>query len=1186
MATSDPPVGVHVTYTQQFRRCGKPDCAACTPGKPGHGPYWYAYWRQDGRVRTRYLGRRGPPGAATATVPFPLAPSVHESPSSAQTAAASVALRVQTLGAFRVWIGTQAVPAEAWTRRRAGSLFKSLLGSPEYRLHREQALELLWPDAAPTVGAANLRGAIHRLRKILDRPAAPSHLQPEREWLVLAPSPLGPASPDWLDAATFVAAAKVALDGRDPASCRAALARYGGEYLPDDRYAEWAIGRREMLARQRLALLVHLADLSAAQGMAREAIRCLQEVLKADPCNELAARALMQLHGAGGRRGEAIEVYRSLTRALKDELGLRPEPETLALYRAVRLAATPEVEAMPTGSPVAARQPPSNLPAPLTRFIGREAAIAEITELLAGGGPGRRLLTLIGGGGCGKTRLALEVARGLMPAYPDGVWLVDLAALPPDPSGDSAAVVRAAAVSLGLREQAQYPLLEVLTDYLRSRRILLVLDNCEHLLAACAEMAATMLVACGELQIMATSRHALDVPGEIWWRVPSLTYPLLASHTPESPAPSHRDWDPADWLQFEAVRLFAERARARQPNAFIAAGQLRGVAQICGMLDGIPLAIELAAACLPALSVEEIAAGLESRFQLLTGGSRVVLPRHRTLRAMLDWSYALLDVPEQTLLRRISVFAGGWTLEAATAVCAGTPIAADGVEDLLSRLVAASLIHEGSAASTSDGRRRYGMLETIRQYGRELLDTTGESGSTEATITRERHWDWCMALGDQVASAFGNAVQGSGLDQLEVEHDNLRAALAWSLTEPRSVRDGLSLAATLWRFWYVRGHFREGRHWLESLLARDARQAVSSPAPKPGAYQPAAGEQRSQSSIRPQDSSRARALTGAGSLAFIQGDLVRARALQEECLALYRSLGSTFGIAAALHNLADVLYRLGDLTQSVALHEEALVLQRQLGRKDLLAAFLNSLGNALFHQGHYARAAPLFEESLVVCRELEHVWGATMVLRNLGLLAQAQRRFDQAATFFEESLALSQQLGSAQDTIVALNDLGAIAACRGEYERAATLHAESLALAQKLGDRWSIANVLQSQANLAQRQGDFPRAATGYRESLALAVDLGSKEGICENLEGLARVYALQDQSREPARAARLFGAAAGLRESSGAPLTPAARHDYEQALATLREALGETALAALWAAGAAMPIDDVVAQVAHPPSG
>jgi tetratricopeptide (TPR) repeat protein len=500
------------------------------------------------------------------------------------------------------------------------------------------------------------------------------------------------------------------------------------------------------------------------------------------------------------------------------------------------------------------------------------------------------------------------------------------------------------------------------------------------------------------------------------------------------------------------------------------------------------------------------------------------------------------------------------------AVCASAPLAPDAIPALLARLEAASLILDETSKGGPDGPRRYAMLESIRQYGHELLEA--DSGA-EAAITRGQHWDWCTTLADQAVAAFVDGQQTTSLDLLEREHDNLRAALAWSLTDIGSSREGLRLAAALWRFWYVRGHFREGRDWLERLLARAAPPAATPSSPAVGRQAEAGG--------RPQDSARARALTGAGSLAFIQGDLVRARALQEECLALYRTYGNTLGIAATLHNLADVLYRLGDLAQSVALHEEALVLQRRLGRKDVLAAFLNSLGNALLHQGNYTRAEPLFEESLALCRDLDHAWGSTIVLRNLGLLALAQGHIDRAAASFEESLALSQRIGSAQDTVVALNDLGAVAAARGEYDRAAALHAESFELAQTLGDRWSIATIVQHQADLALRRGDFAQAATRFRESLAQAADLGSKEGICENLEGLARVYALQGHAPEAEReahslAARLFGTAAALRESSGAPLTPVARRDYEYALARVRAVLGEATLATLLAEGAAMP--------------
>ncbi|HWE64975.1 MAG TPA: BTAD domain-containing putative transcriptional regulator, partial [Chloroflexota bacterium] len=602
MPIPDPPAGAHLTYSQQFRRCGKADCPACGTGRPGHGPYWYAYWRDGGRVRSRYLGRTLPQGAEPSLV-SPVSPvqdaEVHDTATRATAPQADV-LRIQTLGAFQVWCGGIPIPHDAWGRRKAGSLVKCLLAVAEQRLHREQAAELLWPEAFPAVGAANLRAAIHQVRRILDARSASSHLQVLEGWLTLVPAPTGTADPEWLDAAAFTRTATAALEARSRTACHVALTRYTGEYLPDDVYAEWAVGRREELRQIRLAVLLHLAHLCVADGLVDVAERSLQQVLEADPCHERATQSLMRLLAADGRGAEAIRIYQRLDRTLKRELGLVPEPKTQALYRALRqgsryVAAAQDVINDTATAPC---RYPTNLPAPLTSFVGREQVIAEISALLLQGGPNRRLVSLIGTGGCGKTRLALEVAGTLRPDYPDGVWLVELASTPADPSTDPAPVVRVIANVLGLREEPHRPLRAALADFLRPRRLLLVLDNCEHLLAACGHLTLSLLQDCTDVQILATAREALDVPGEVWWRVPPLRFPVPAQIGAEVAGGSAATprASTTDLLRFEAVQLFMERARNRRPGFAPTVAGTRTIAQICCRLEGIPLAIELAAA--------------------------------------------------------------------------------------------------------------------------------------------------------------------------------------------------------------------------------------------------------------------------------------------------------------------------------------------------------------------------------------------------------------------------------------------------------------------------------------------------------------------------------------------------------------------------------------------------------------
>src|SRR6516162_8486227 len=476
-------------------------------------------------------------------------------------------------------------------------------------------------------------------------------------------------------------------------------------------------------------------------------------------------------------------------------MGLRPEK------RVVRKRTTKRPERRTRSQRPISPPPRSalhNLPMQLTSFVGREREIAETRRLLET----TRLLTLTGPGGCGKTRLALRVAADSLEQFPDGVWLVELASL-----ADPAFVPHTVAAALDVPEQPSRPVTDTLADYLRTKKLLLLVDNCEHLHAACQSLIDHLLRECAAVRILATSRVALGVEGESTYRVPSLRLPDSPHSLPA-----------AQLAEYDAIRLFVDRAALAQSGFTLTERTAPAIAQICRRLDGMPLAIEFAAARVRMLSPDQIAARLDDRFRLLTAARRQILPRQQTLRATMDWSYDLLSEPEQALLRRLSVFAGGWPFEAAEAVCAGDGVAAPAILDLLTQLVDKSLV----IAETHGGEARYRLLETVRQYGAEKLQ-----GAGEAAEVRRRHRDWFVALAEQAEPELRGMRQRLWSDRLEMEHDNLRAAYEWTMTEPEGRREGLRLATALFSFWRSIGYWSEGHEWLEQGLLSSGDVAPS-----------------------------------------------------------------------------------------------------------------------------------------------------------------------------------------------------------------------------------------------------------------------------------------------------------------------------------------------------------------------
>ncbi len=771
-----------------------------------------------------------------------------------------------------------------------------------------------------------------------------------------------------------------------------------------------------------------------------------------------------------------------------------------------------------------------NLPQELTAFVGRATELAQIQDLL--GDPAVRILTLHGPGGMGKTRLALASASAMVNRFPDGAWFVPLAALT-----DPDLVPEAMANVFGVRATIDQSTLEAVAEHLAEREALLVLDNLEQILDAGAAVA-MLAAACRRLTILTTSRTPLGIRGEQVFPVPPLSVPQQERGASRP--------DVQQLAANDALQLFAERASLVRPGFALNAENIDAVATICRRLDGLPLAIELAAARTRLLRPAQLLSRLDQRLPLLTGGPRDAPVRQQTLRAAIDWSYDLLDPREQEVFTRLAVFRGGAALEAIEAICLDHDALAAGFVDLLERVESLArqsllVLDEGSLLP------RVQLLDTIREYALERLE---QNGQREALASR--HADHFLDLAERAHTGLAGAEQADWLDALASEHDNLRAALDAYVERAAGV-ESVQLAGALWQFWWIRGHLTEGRERLRVVLAL-AERAVIPPA------------------------LLARAVDGAGALAEAQGDIAHAALYHEEALALWRRAGDPIGQARSLENLG--LIELHDRGQAAAAREHfagALTLYEGQHDQSGVVSALRNLGDAALSEEQFPAAAALYERALVIARQLGRTRDIAAIVMSLGTLAFFQADAARAVRLYEECLIHWRELGDLPGAALALGNLGEAFDHLGDFTRAEPLYTECLEISRQVGDRQGVAFAMSHLAHVLRQRGENTQAVPLFIESARISQEIGDDARLAESLEGLAGVVVELGAGPD---AARLLGLADTIRQQSASPRLMVHQPRYERDIAVIEAAVGPERLAAFITEGAAMAQDDLLSRL------
>ena len=918
----------------------------------------------------------------------------------------------------------------------------------------DQLTGALWGEEPPQSAASALRVHVAQLRKALGGGQA--------VLVTRAPGYLVEVESDQLDLDRFERltgeAGRALADGRwreASSALREALALWRGPPLADFADAPFAQAQIGRLQELRLVALERRIHAELALGEHADLVGELQTLVTEQPLREhLRAQLMLALYRCG-RQAEALATYQETRRLLLEELGIEPSAELQQLERAI-LRQEPSLDLQLESASPMTDHPPNNLPAQSMPLVGRERELAATQSVLRR--PEVRLVTLTGPGGTGKTRLALELAREFLGEWVDGVFLVTLA-----PVRDPRLVASAIAGTLGIKEVGGLPLGETLKHALRDKRLLLVLDNFEHLVEA-APLVAELLAAAPGVKVLVTSRAAVHLSAEHEFPVPPLRLP-----------DAKRAADLHALASTEAVELFVQRAQAVRPDFLLNQATASAVAEICVRLDGLPLAIELAAARIKLLSPQAMLVRLEQRLRLLTGGPRDLPARQRTLRATIDWSYDLLAPEEQLVFGRLAVFAGGFTLQGAEAVANPPGELAVNLLDGLSSLVDQSVLQQAEGA---DGEPRFWMLETIREYALERLGDSGEKAAV-----RNAHASFFLALAEAAEPQLRGSRQAQWLQRLDTEHDNVRAALAWT-AQGGTVEAGLRLGAALWRFWQIRGYLAEGREFLQRLLE------LAEPPRSTAAW--------------------ANAWACVGRLAWAQGDFQVARELFEQSLWVHRQLGDQPGVAFSLTNLGMVAHEQGDYGAAVSLLGEGAAGFRRAGDAWGESMSLRYLGVSVQALGDHALARSSLEECLRLARQVGDLRIIAGGLVAIGLLAREQGDLVLARSRFAEALAINRDLGDAWGIPTALANLGAVALAQGDTGAARAYLEEAFAIRGAAGDQAGMAASLEHLASLTAMEGRPAQAVRIYGAAAALRETIGARPAPVERAEVQQRLGGLR----------------------------------------------------------------------------
>lgn len=913
-------------------------------------------------------------------------------------------LSIRLFGSCHVRLNGEPLPR---LRSRKGEWLLALLVlRTGQSIGRDWLAENLWPDSLPDGALASLRQSLKDLRTALGTQGGRIQADTGRRLIL-----------DLAGAEVDVREFDLHVRAGDAESLRRAVALYGGPLL-DGCHETWILAEREERERAYLNALDRLARDADSQGNPRAAIDYRRQAARAAPLTESVQRALMTALQHGGETQAAVEVYQELRRRMYREYGSEPDAETTALFRQIR--ATSQSGVRQDTPPSQARISHSKLPVPLTPLIGRQVELAEIESRLLTA----RLVTLTGTGGVGKTRLALAAAAAAAPQFADGAYFADLSNIQNE-------VLLLGVISAALGLEQDLGSVHHLTEVLTTRQLLLVFDNCEHLLTATARLASHLLQRCPHLRILATSREPLGLTGEV-------RTPVLPLSLPEYLAPG-QEITATQIETIPAARLFSERGAAVCAGFKPTDAEAPLVLQLCRRLDGLPLALELAASLVDVLSLPEILQHLDDRFRLLSVGDPTKPRRQQTLQAVVDWSYERLDAEEQRLFRRAAAFTGSWSLAALETVCVDPQMSQSPVFPVLTRLVRKSLV---VPEDTSIGGRRYRMLETLRQYAQQRLDESGE-----ADRILRRHLQWLAMLVSQAEPEFHGPEQAATLARLAAEDENLNSLLEWALDPRRDLQDfydGARLAVRLGRYWQIRGLYRQGRWHLLRALERIPHAETEDVA-----------------------SLRASLLGWAGFLALYEGNYREVVERTTAALEVWEVRRDDRGRAEALGTLAIAAKDRGDREVARSLFEESRQLWERVGDARGLAGTVGYLGILAVDAGNPDEAEALFERALALRRELQDIWGIAASLNNLGRLAASREDLEQARLLLEESLGLRRALEDRRSIAITLNSLGALALRQGDTQQAARLFYESLELVTAIGDRRSIAYSLEAAAQLA-----------------------------------------------------------------------------------------------------------------------